>query len=83
MKIQLESDIFFVNASSHSANKRHRKEANGIKSLFTCGQVIKGVMSGYLGVNPLKRCSPSLRCSGYGPLDICTPMLDDGAIIQN
>lgn len=34
-----------------------------------------GVMSGYLGVNSLKRCSSSLRCFGYGPLDICTPIL--------
>lgn len=26
-----------VNADSHSANKRHRKEANGVNRLFTCG----------------------------------------------
>lgn len=42
-----------------------------------------GVMSGYLGVNAPKRCSPSLRCFGYGPLDICTSILENGFTTKN
>lgn len=42
-----------------------------------------GVMSGYLGVKSLKRCSPRLRCFGYGPLGSCIPMLENGLSRKN
>lgn len=32
-----------ASAYPHSVNKRHRKEADGIRRLFTCGQVIRGL----------------------------------------
>lgn len=60
-----------------------KKQTESRGYLYICIHVVRllEVMLGYFEVNSLKRCSISLRCFGYGPLDICMPILQNRVCI--
>lgn len=75
--IPKEIICFYVSLTCIQCNPHSvkRKKKTQEKKAIYCDQVIGtggrggGVMSGYLGINALKRCSPSLKDLEFYPVD--------------